>query len=328
MLYCCQFTKRIDKFKAILHTGIVRNFHIRPLKNCTKGGGGLDTQKIRVLLSAVEAGSFLRAADALGYTPSGITHMMDALEAGIGFKLLERGRFGVRLTPEGKKLLPLFRKLVAADKRLEAEIEYISSHMEDRIHIGAYSSIARNWMPVFIQEFKEREPGVTLDIKVGSMDEIYHWLYNGVIDLGFVSQSKKFSCDFIFLTEDPHYAVFPSTFPLEGRTSFSTKELEDLPFITPSFGTNQDIQAIWDEIGISPRKYSVNADDATILSMVANGLGVSVFSQLMLEGNVENVQLLPLSPYSCRVLGMAVLNQSSLSASLVKFITYVKNKRL
>ncbi|MCI9003215.1 MAG: LysR family transcriptional regulator [Oscillibacter sp.] len=41
----------------------------------------MDTQKIKVLLSAVEAGSFLRAADALGYTPSGITHMMDALEA-------------------------------------------------------------------------------------------------------------------------------------------------------------------------------------------------------------------------------------------------------
>lgn len=276
----------------------------------------------------MEAGSFLRAADALGYTPSGITHMMDALEASVGFKLLERGRFGVRLTPEGKKLLPLFRKLVAADRRIESEIEYIKNHMDNRIRIGAYSSIARNWIPVFIQEFREREPGVTLDVKVGSMEEIYHWLYTGVIDLGFVSQSRKFSCDFIFLTEDPHYAIFPSTFPLNGKTTFSTKDLESLPFITPSFGSNQDIHAIWDEIGISPRKYSVNADDATILSMVANGLGVSVFSQLMLEGNIENVQILPLSPSSCRVLGMAVLNQSNLSDSLVKFITYVKNRQL
>ena len=130
----------------------------------------MDTQKIKVLLSAVEAGSFLRAADALGYTPSGITHMMDALENSVGFKLLERGRFGVRLTPEGQKLLPLFQKLVDVDRQIESEIETIHSSREDRIRIGAYASIARSWIPVFIREFREREPGIVLDVKVGGME--------------------------------------------------------------------------------------------------------------------------------------------------------------
>ena len=223
----------------------------------------MDTQKIKVFLSAVEAGSFLRAADALGYTPSGITHMMDALENSVGFKLLERGRFGVRLTPEGQKLLPLFRKLVDVDRQIESEIETIHSSREDRIRIGAYASIARSWIPVFIREFREREPGIVLDVKVGGMEEIYNWLYTGVIDIGFLSRSKKFSCDFIPLAEDPNFAVFPSTF----------KDLGDLPFIMPSFGGNRDVQTVLDENGVVPRKHTVNADDSTILSMVASGLG-------------------------------------------------------
>ena len=223
----------------------------------------MDTQKIKVLLSAVEAGSFLRAADALGYTPSGITHMMDALENSVGFKLLERGRFGVRLTPEGQKLLPLFQKLVDVDRQIESEIETIHSSREDRIRIGAYASIARSWIPVFIREFREREPGIVLDVKVGGMEEIYNWLYTGVIDIGFLSRSKKFSCDFIPLAEDPNFAVFPSTFPLEGKTTFPVKDLGDLPFIMPSFGGNRDVQTVLDENGVVPRKHTVNADDST-----------------------------------------------------------------
>ncbi len=288
----------------------------------------MDTQKIKVLLSAVEAGSFLRAADALGYTPSGITHMMDALENSVGFKLLERGRFGVRLTPEGQKLLPLFQKLVDVDRQIESEIETIHSSREDRIRIGAYASIARSWIPVFIREFREREPGIVLDVKVGGMEEIYNWLYTGVIDIGFLSRSKKFSCDFIPLAEDPNFAVFPSTFPLEGKTTFPVKDLGDLPFIMPSFGGNRDVQTVLDENGVVPRKHTVNADDSTILSMVASGLGVSVFSQLVLDGNMENIQMLPLSPPSCRVLGMAVMTLRDIRPTQAEFIAYVKNKKL
>ena len=40
----------------------------------------MDTKKWEALLTAVEAGSFTKAAERLGYTQSGLTHMMHALE--------------------------------------------------------------------------------------------------------------------------------------------------------------------------------------------------------------------------------------------------------
>lgn len=52
----------------------------------------MNAHKLKVFITAVEAGSFLRAADILGYTPSGVTHMMDSLEKSIGLKLMTRGR--------------------------------------------------------------------------------------------------------------------------------------------------------------------------------------------------------------------------------------------
>ena len=58
----------------------------------------MDTKKLEVLAAAVEYGSFTRAAENLGYTQSGLTHMMNSLEKDIGFPVLLRGRQGVRLT--------------------------------------------------------------------------------------------------------------------------------------------------------------------------------------------------------------------------------------
>ena len=244
----------------------------------------MNAHKLKVFITAVEAGSFLRAADILGYTPSGVTHMMDSLEKSIGLKLMTRGRRGVQLTKEGERLLPLFKKYVALNRRLEQEIETVRANVSDRIHLGVYASIARNWIPVFMQEFRSMEPNITLDVKVGDIDEIYQWVYEGTIDIGFVSKNEKYRCDFIPLHEDEHYAVFPPNVKLESTDSFPTKDLENYLFLMPSFGMDRDVQEALDNANASPQIIDVKADDSAILSMVVKGLGVSIFSELILEG--------------------------------------------
>ena len=62
----------------------------------------MDTAKIRALLAAADLGSISKAADALGYTQSGVTHIIRALEEEAGFPLLLRGNRGVRLTADGE----------------------------------------------------------------------------------------------------------------------------------------------------------------------------------------------------------------------------------
>ena len=57
----------------------------------------MESKKLEALLMAVDLGSFTKAAEVLGYTQSGLTHMMNSLEKEVGFTLLERGRSGVRL---------------------------------------------------------------------------------------------------------------------------------------------------------------------------------------------------------------------------------------
>lgn len=71
----------------------------------------MDINKYKVFLQAMDVGSFSRVADDLGYTPSGIVHMMNALESEMGFPLLIRSRKGVRPTPDGERIVPVLRSL-------------------------------------------------------------------------------------------------------------------------------------------------------------------------------------------------------------------------
>ena len=56
----------------------------------------MEARKLEALITSVELGSFNKAAKVLGYTQSGLTHMMNALERELGFSVLERNNYGVQ----------------------------------------------------------------------------------------------------------------------------------------------------------------------------------------------------------------------------------------
>jgi DNA-binding transcriptional LysR family regulator len=57
---------------------------------------------IQVLIAAVEAGSFVRAASSLGITQSGVSRAVARLEQRVGIRLFDRTARSVVLTDEGR----------------------------------------------------------------------------------------------------------------------------------------------------------------------------------------------------------------------------------
>lgn len=150
----------------------------------------MDTKKLEALAAAVEYGSFTRAAENLGYTQSGLTHMMNSLEKDIGFPVLLRGRQGVRLTPAGERIFPLIRNLLDADEALGREIGRINTNREETVRIAAYSSIAIHWLPEVIQQFRHNHPGVDVEIRMGNIEDVFRWVSEDKMDLGFASRQE------------------------------------------------------------------------------------------------------------------------------------------
>lgn len=279
----------------------------------------MDTKKLEALAAAVEHGSFTRAAEALGYTQSGMTHMMNSLERDIGFPVLLRGRAGVRLTPAGERIYPLVRQVLSASQALDREIALINSHKEDTIRVAAYSSIAMHWLPEVIQQFRRIHPELTVDIQMGSVEEVYRWVREDKADMGFASLQDGMTVDWLPLAEDPLLAILPPEYD-SGETAFPVEAFNGQEFLMPSMGFDKDILRVLNEHGVTPLIRTTQVSDSAVISMVEHGLGVSVLSRLVLRGRQNSVRALPLEPRAVRELGIAARPQKELRPIARQFV--------
>lgn len=115
----------------------------------------MDIKRWRVMLAVDEYGSFTRAGEELGYTQSGITQMMKALEKDVGFSLFIKDNRGMSLTADAKTLIPAIRSLLNANEVIRQEIASLKGAQVGTIKIGTYLSCSIHWIPKIIQEFKE-----------------------------------------------------------------------------------------------------------------------------------------------------------------------------
>lgn len=280
----------------------------------------MDAKKLAALAAAVDQGSFTRAAEQLGYTQSGLTHMMNSLEREIGFSVLLRDRRGVRLTPAGQRIMPMVRQCLAANQALEREIALVNSHQEETVRVASYASIAMHWLPELIEQFRRRCSGVSVDVQMGSVEEVYRWVREGRVDMAFASRQESSTLDWTPLKPDPLLAILPRSFDTGGAASLDVRRLEGQEFLMPSLGFHLDIMRALDRCGVTPVIRDTQVSDTVIISMVEHGLGVSMLSRLVLQGRQDDVQALPLAPRAVRELGIASRPRKELRLAVRRFI--------
>ena len=269
----------------------------------------MDAKKVQALLAAVDLGSLTSAASELGYTQSGLTHMMNSLETELGLTLLLRGKSGVRLSPAGQELLPELRSLADAADALDLAAEQLRQRNCSTLRLGAYSSIARHWVPQIMAEYRKVCPDTQVSLIMDGLVELYSAVRDDQLDCIMTSYDESLAQGFgwIPLWEDELVAVLPESFPLEGDV-MPVERFDVSQFLMPSPGADTDILPIF---AASPRKIgphiiTTNLDDESIVSMVEHGLGVSLLSRLVVKGMSYQVKIVPISPKYFRSLGIIV----------------------
>lgn len=265
----------------------------------------MDSKKLEIFLTAADLGSFTKASEVVGYTQSGLTHMMDALEREIGFPLLRRSHSGVTLTEQGARLMPAIREVLQANANLENQISAIAAQRTEVIRIAAYASIAMHWMPEILYRFRRLCPEVNVDLRmVDHALEPFELLEQGQTDVIFASRQDYSCCDWVPLYQEVMYAILPKDYPLNGRTDFPLEEFAGLDFLMPHGRFDLDVKAAMAQVGVSLNALPSRVDDETVIRMVGRGLGVSMMTELMIRGRTDDVLCVPVCPATVRELGM------------------------
>lgn len=269
----------------------------------------METKKVYALLASVEQGSLTAAAAQLGYTQSGLTHMMNSLEDELGLNLLVRSKNGVRLSPAGQELFSRLKAVSDAAEELERSAERLRLRSVSSLRLGAYSSVTRQWLPSVLAEFRRICPDTEVSITVSGILGIYEAVRDDRLDCAIVSY-HELPCrglGWVPLRDDSLLAILPRSGAFTG-VSFPVGGFSGREFLMPADDFELDIDPVFNsaEEKVSPRVQYFNLDDAAIVSMVEHGLGVSILSELVMQGIGNDVLTLPLDPPAWRRLGIIV----------------------
>ena len=290
----------------------------------------MNISKYKALLTAVDMGSLSGAAQKLGYTQSGLTHMMNALEDEFGFSILQRGYFGIKLTPAGERIIPKIRQLVMCEESLENEVQLVKSYGDNVLRIGAFSSMAGTWLPGIVEKFNNEFPDITVNIQTGTVAELYGGLDEGRYDVCFGTKNAKYDFKWFPLENDRFYAILQKDYPVDGD-EFHISRFNGTKFLMPGLGFDDDISAVFSLNNVRPFVTPTYVDDPAIISMVEHGLGISMLSELIITGRADGVKVLPIVPEVSRTLALAVKEDKILTLPLKRLVAitkeYAKNKR-
>ena len=283
----------------------------------------MDINKYRIFLQSVDCGSFSKVAEETGYTPSGIVHMMNTLESEMGFPLLVRSRRGVRLTPDGERVAPIFRSLVKWEEQLQQVSSDIRGAVSGSITLGCYYSIAINWLPEVIRQFQKDFPNIKIQMLEAVHQKLDDLLAEQRVDFCVFSAPPAGDVEWIPLRKDRMVAVLPEGHPLAKAESYPIANYGTEPLIMPAEGYDYDIMRVLDKHRITPQvSYSTGEDNAA-LAMIEKELGIGLMNELTTVGRRNTAAILPLDPPESIEMGIAVPSLKKASPAARRFIEYL-----
>lgn len=284
----------------------------------------MNIQKYMAFIKTVEYGSFTKAAEALSYSQSGISRMINDLEKEWRVSLLERGRAGVRLTSDGLRLLPYAQSVCGEYQKLQMQVDELNGLQSGLIRIGTFSSVATHWLPNIIKEFQKSYPNIDYELLLGDYTEIEDWILEGRVDCGFLRLPTHPDLETIFLEQDKLLVILPENHLLANCERFPVTALCNDPFMLLEKGAKAEVSEIFERCNVTPKVHFTTWDDYAIMSMVESGLGISILPQLILKRVPYRIVAKELDTPAYRQIGLALRDKKTASLAVKRFMDYLQ----
>ena len=259
----------------------------------------LATGDLRVLREIAERGSFTAAARALGYTQSAVSRRAAALEAAAGRRLFERGRDGVRLTPEATRLLARARVVLAELDAASRELAGIPL-AGGPVRLGAFP-IALVWLaPTALRTVAAEHPAVEVSVREGTTPSLVRALRSGTIDLAVLTLTPPFRpldgdsppLRSVTLAEHELLLAVGPAHRFASRDAVEVSELEGERWIASPSQGGETLLGAWPGVPGRPQVAATVRDWAGKLALVAAGLGITTVSALQLPALPDGIHAL------------------------------------
>ena len=286
----------------------------------------MDVIKCKAFVTAADEGSFTAAGKIMGYTPSGISQLVAAMETEFGFSLLTRKSHGVVLTREGEYIYPYVVEFLDKENELYAAATELSGMYKGNVMIAAYSSIAAHTLPAIIKEFSDEHPSINIQIEETTKNKIEKMIASGKADLAFCSRLSNPSYEWIPFGEDRMVAVLPKGHPYADKEFYPLSACRKENLIMPSEGDDKDVRELLKKNGIVPNIRLTTLENYTAINMVESGLGIGVMNEGITRYWQTNTSILPVDPPSKIILGITLPDLENAAPAVKEFVHFAAER--
>ncbi|GAA1911769.1 LysR family transcriptional regulator [Streptomyces durmitorensis] len=267
------------------------------------------TEQLEYIEAVTRLGSLRRAAGELHLSQPALSETVRNLERELGVSLLDRHRSGVKVSDEGRELLPHIIGVLESVDRLRRAAH--DQHQSSRVvRVGTVNAATAPLLVPAVRAFRETHPATQVEMVGSQQDDIHRGLREGRFDLGLVNyldgDDTPPDVDTTELLRGrPVVCLHPDS-PLARLKAVSPADLETEPFIAMRAGYVMHRYA-HRLLGGSPPSFAYSTDGAELGKlMVAEGLGAALLPDFSVIGDpLERAGMIthrPLTDETTRVL--------------------------
>ncbi|NSC23433.1 LysR family transcriptional regulator [Streptomyces albus subsp. chlorinus] len=253
----------------------------------------LAPHELRILVAVERERGFTAAAASLGLTQSAVSHAVRACERKLGVVLFHRGRYGARPTAAGTRTVAYARRILRLMRSMRDEARDAGDEaVTGPLRIAAFRSVAAHLLPRALERLTGRHPG--LAPRVSIVREIGRGtaglVADGHADLGLATLDGAGPPKGLLsgkLFDEPYVLAHPRAGTQDPRT---------LPLIDWDENCGSYTRDWWARQDWIPPATILAEDDTVVLSMVSQGMGMSLMPALALTGAPADIALTGLGP--------------------------------
>ncbi len=232
-----------------------------------------------------------KAAEKMHIVQSAVSRQLQLFEAELGSPLFERqGKKLIGMTTLGMRIM----EEVAAINRAKTNIQHIAADYLDSnqgiLHIATTHTQAKYFLPVPIQRFREKYPGVKIYMVQSSPDQLIDQLHTRKADIAICTEKVDQETDLVIekCYEWHHALVVPQQHPLS-EGNITLERLALFPILTYSFGFTgrSNIESAFKNTGLVLDIILAAADTDVIKTYVRLGMGVGLIAGMAYDPQTD-----------------------------------------
>ncbi|MFO0707491.1 MAG: LysR substrate-binding domain-containing protein [Nitrospira sp.] len=242
----------------------------------------MELRHLRYFLAVATTHNFTRAADMVHISQPSLSIQIGALEEELGSKLFDRLGRRVILTQAGELFREHAERIIREVEQAVQVVQELQGAQRGRLVVGTLATVNSYLIPPLVSQFKQRFPGIHLQVHAQPSTDIVAGLLSNRLDVGIcllpVSHERL---TVVPLFDERLTLVAPADHPLK-KTRMPMHELAGLPLILMpvDYCLRKMVEAECAEARVDPKVVLEMTSPEGILQAVAAGTGLTVLPEL------------------------------------------------